>query len=162
LNKEKIVKYFDIGILIFLSLHVITSQWSVATSSIGLGGIIILAGFRLILDKNVYKPGNNFLYLFGAVIFAYIIASIFSIDPASSFSNSRRVLLFAGFFVTIIFLKDLKDLKIILIVLFLFTAFISVLELVKYYIDFSAHSEVPFYEQRIQYYGCLLYTSRCV
>ncbi len=153
MKKEKITKILDILILVFLSLHVITSQWSVASSSIGLGGMIILAVIRLALGNNSYKPEKKLMYVFGAVIFAYILASIFSVDTASSFSNSRRIFLFAGFFVTIIFIRDLKDLKIILTVLFLFTAFISIIELVKYYIDFSIHSEVPFYEQRLQYYG---------
>lgn len=153
MNKEKTINILDVSIIVFLSLHVITSQWSVASSSIGLGGMIILAVLRLVLNKNVYKPEKTLLFLFGALILAYIFASVFSIDPANSFSNSRRVFLFSGFFVTIIFIRDLKDLKIILMILFLFTAFISIIELVKYYLDYSAQTDVPFYEQRIQYYG---------
>jgi O-antigen ligase len=152
-NKEKAVKFLDISVLVFLSIHVITSQWSVASSSIGLGGMIILAASRIFLNRDVYRPEKKLIYFFGALIFAYLLASVFSIDPASSFSNSRRIFLFAGFFIIIIFIRDLDDLKNILIVLFLFTTFISVLELVKYYIDYSVHSNVPFYEQRIQYYG---------
>jgi O-antigen ligase len=152
-NKERAVKILDISTLVFLSLHVITSQWSVASSSIGLGGMIILAAARIIISRDVFNPEKKLFYFFGALILAYLLASIFSIDPANSFSNSRRVFLFAGFVVTIIFIRDLEDLKTILTVLFLFTAFISCLELVKYYIDYSVHSNVPFYEQRIQYYG---------
>lgn len=153
MNKEKAVKILDISILVFLSLHVITSQWSVASSSIGLGGMIILAASRIFLSKDVFKLEKKLFYFFGALILAYLLASVFSIDPISSFSNSRRVFLFTGFFVTIIFIKDLDDLKTILTVLFFFTAFISCLELIKYYMEYSVHSNVPFYEQRIQYYG---------
>jgi putative inorganic carbon (hco3(-)) transporter len=152
-DRKKIIKYLNAGILIFLSLHVITSQWSVASSSIGLGGLIILASVRIIVSRNVFVPEKNLLYLFGALILVYLTASVFSIDALSSFSNSRRVLLFTGFFAAVIFIKNLKELKIIITILFLFTAFISILELIKYYIDFSIHSETPFYEQRIQYFG---------
>ncbi len=153
MNKEKAVKILDISILVFLSMHVITSQWSVASSSIGLGGMIILAATRVFISRDVFKPEKKLFYFFGALILVYLLASVFSIDPASSFSNSRRIFLFAGFFVTIIFIRDLNDLKTILTIMFLFTAFISGLELAKYYIDYSVHSNVPFYEQRIQYYG---------
>jgi putative inorganic carbon (HCO3(-)) transporter len=153
LDKEKLLKYTDTAILVFLSLHVISSQWSVAASSIGLGGMIILAGFRLLIDRNIFKPGRKLFYLFGALIFVYMIASVFSIDPASSFSNSRRVFLFAGFFVTIVFISNLKQLKIILTVFFLFTAFISIIELVRYFTDYFTNHSKPIYELRIEYYG---------
>ena len=153
MNKERLVKYVDTGILIFLSLHVISSQWSVAASSIGLGGMIILVLFRLILNKDVYKPEKMMFYLFGLLVLVFMIVSVFSIDPANSFSNSRRVLLYAGFFVTIIFIKDLKQLKIILTVFFIFTAFISTIELIRYFIEFFSQNKIPIYELRIEFYG---------
>jgi putative inorganic carbon (HCO3(-)) transporter len=153
LDKEKLLKYTDSAILVFLSLHVISSQWSVAASSIGLGGMIILAGFRLFLDRNVFVPERKLFYFFAALVLVYIIASIFSIDPVSSFSNSRRVFLFAGFFVTIVFIKNLKQLKIILTVFFLFTAFISIIELIRYFIEYFTNHDKPIYELRIEYYG---------
>lgn len=153
MNKEQFIKYVDISILVFLSLHVISSQWSVAASSIGLGGMIILVLLRLILNRDVYKPGKMLFYLFGLLILVFMIASIFSIDPANSFSNSRRVLLYAGFFVTIIFIKDLKQLKIILTVFFIFTAFISTIELIRYFIEFFSQNKIPIYELRIEFYG---------
>lgn len=153
MNKAKILKLLDISIIVFLCLHVITSQWSIAASSIGLGGLIILSVIRIVLDKNIYLPERRISYLFLALIAAYIISSIFSIDPLNSFSNLRRIFLFAGFFATFMFIRTLNDMRIIITVLFLFTAFISILELVKYWIDFSSNPSSPFYEQRIQYYG---------
>ncbi len=153
MNKERFIKYLDIAILVFLSGHVILSQWSVAASSIGQGGMIILVAARLILSRDVYVPEKKLFYFFGALIFMYMLASVFSIDPANSFSNSRRVLLFTGFFVTIIFIKDLKQLKTILAVFFIFTAFISIIELIKYFIEYSGESGTPIYELRIEFYG---------
>ncbi len=153
MNKEKAVKYLDTSVLIFLCLHAASSQWSVAVSSIGLGGMIILAGTRLLLDKDVYMPDRILLFFFGALILSQILSSIFSVDPANSFYNSRRVLLFAGFFITIMFINDVKELKIILTILILFTALMSVIELVRYSMDYSNDPAHPFYEQRIQYYG---------
>ena len=153
MNKDKFVKYVDIGILVFLSLHVISSQWSVAASSIGLGGMILLVLLRLALDRNVYKPERMLFYLFGLLILVFMFSSVFSIDPANSFSNSRRVLLYSGFFVTAIFIKDLKQLKIILTVFFIFTAFISTIELIRYFIEFFGQNKTPIYELRIEFYG---------
>jgi len=153
LSKEQIVKYVDFGILVFLSLHVISSQWSVAASSIGLGGMILLVLLRLALDRNVYKPERMLFYLFGLLILVFMVSSVLSIDPANSFSNSRRVLLYSGFFVTAIFIKDLKQLKIILTVFFIFTAFISTIELIRYFIEFFGQNKIPIYELRIEFYG---------
>ena len=105
--------------------------------------MIILVLFRLILNRDVYKPEKMMFYLFGLLVLVFMIASVFSIDPANSFSNSRRVLLYAGFFVTIIFIKDLKQLKIILTVFFIFTAFISTIELIRYFIEFFSQNKIP-------------------
>lgn len=153
MSKERFIKYLDIGILVFLSGHVILSQWSIAASSIGQGGMIILAVTRLIFDKNIYMPEKKLFYLFGALVFMYLLSSIFSIDPANSFLNSKRVFLFAGFFVTIIFIKDTKQLKYIFSVLFIFTAIISIIELVRYFIEYYRERDVPIYDLRIEFYG---------
>lgn len=139
--------------MVFLAGHVILSQWSVAASSIGQGGMIILAAVRLIADKNLYMPEKKLFYLFGALILIYILASAFSIDPANSFMNSKRVFLFACFFITIIFIKNINQLKYILAVFFIFTALISIVELVRYFIEYYQERDVPIYDLRIEFYG---------
>lgn len=152
-NKTDIIKYTDLLVLIFLSIHVIGSQYSVALSSIGLGGLIILASFRLSLNRDVCKPERKLIYVFLAFILAHIIASIFSVDPLDSFYQSKRVFLFAGFFAVIIFIKDLKQLENILKVFFVFTALLSVYELIRYFIEYTYETDVPLSELRIEFYG---------
>jgi hypothetical protein len=111
LSKEKLIKYLDTGILISLGVHVITSQFLIAISSIGQGFLIGLMIIRLIADKNVYSPEKFLIFVFLFFIFCELLSSAFSITPETSFINSKRVLLFAGFFAVIIFVKDLKQLK---------------------------------------------------
>ena len=108
INRQGLTKIVHTLILVFLGIHVIGSQISVALSSFGLGGIIILSIFKIISDKNIYRPEKMLVYVFLLYIFAHIIASIFSIDPADSFIQSKRVLLFSGFFVTLMFITELK------------------------------------------------------
>lgn len=152
-NKPDIIKYTDLFILIFLSIHTIGSQYSVALSSIGLGGLIILASFRLSLDRNVFMPEKKLVYVFLLIIISQVIASIFSVDPLDSFYQSKRVFLFAGFFAVIIFIKDLKQLENILKVFFVFAALLSTYELIKYFIEYSQETGVPISELRIEFYG---------
>jgi O-antigen ligase len=152
-SKPNIIKYTDFLILIFLSFHVIGSQYSVALSSIGLGGLIILASFRLSFDRDVFKPDKKLVYVFLLLIIAQVIASIFSVDPLDSFYQSKRVFLYAGFFTVIIFVKDLKQLANILKVFFVFTALLSTYELIKYFIEYSQETDIPLSELRLEFYG---------
>lgn len=153
MKRSKVIEITNILILAFLSIHVICSQISVAISSIGLGGMIILSGFRIYLDSDIYKPEKMLIFVFLLYIFAHIIASIFSVDPADSFIQSKRVFLFSGFFVTIIFIREFKQLKIILILLLTITAIVSTYELIRYFIAFFSQSEVPIGEFRIGFFG---------
>jgi putative inorganic carbon (hco3(-)) transporter len=153
LNKSKLIKTINLSILIFLCIHVIGSQVSVAVSSFGMGGMIILSVFRIYLDKDIYKPENKLIYVFLLYIFAHITASIFSVDPLDSFIQSKRVLLFSGFFVTLIFITELKQLKNILAVFLIITALVSTYELIRYFIDFFSQNEISIGEFRIGYFG---------
>jgi putative inorganic carbon (HCO3(-)) transporter len=153
ISKANTIKITDTIIIVFLCIHVFGSQISVALSSVGLGGMIILAVFRLIMDSNVYKPEKNLIYVFLLFVFAQLTASIFSINPLDSFIHSKRVFLFSGFFITIIFIKDIKQLRIILSVFFIITALVSIYELVRYFISFEEQSKIPIGEYRIGYFG---------
>jgi O-antigen ligase len=152
-SKNRILNIIDTLILFFLALHVVTSQLNIVSSSIGLGGLIILVIFRLILNRDLYKPDKYLIYFFILLVLAYLLSSVFSIEPASSFSNSRRVLLFTGFFAAIIFIKDLRQLKIMLICLFVFSALVSIYEIVLFWNDIYDSQAPAGRLQRINYFG---------
>jgi O-antigen ligase len=130
-----------------------SSQLNIVLSSVGLGGLIILITFRLILDRNIYLPDKKLFHCFLLLILAYVLSSIFSINRVSSFSNSRRVLLFAGFFAVIIFIKDLKQLKIFLASFFIFSALVSIYEIILFFSDYYKSEHTNGYLQRIEYFG---------
>jgi O-antigen ligase len=150
--KATLIKYTDILLLFFLSIHVITSQFSVAVSSVGLGGLIILSAFRLIL-KGIEYNDRIMLLLFTSLILSNLISGILSEDPAESFSNSRRVLLFVTIFATFLFIKNSDDLKTMLTCFFLFSAVISVIEITRYFVDTRILSGTDLVEFRINYFG---------
>ncbi len=153
MSKEKLIKYLDTGILISLGVHVIASQYQIVLSSIGQGILIGLMIIRLSINRNVYTPEKFLIFVFLFFVFCELLSSAFSISPASSFVNSKRVLLFTGFFAVIIFVKDLKQLKYFLLCLFIFSALLSTYEFIRYLIEYPSHFNEPLVENRLQYFG---------
>lgn len=146
-----ILKYVEILSYIFLGLAVITSQFSIATSSIGIGGLIILITTRLILQKGIKFDYKTILFLTLAFIACQVISSVFSNDPAHSFNNIyRKISIYIVFFSAIITIDNVKNLQRFLAVFFIFTALISCIEITKFFIE---QSSKPISEFRLEYYG---------
>jgi O-antigen ligase len=152
LNKETLIKFLDIAILFFLGLHVISSQWYIALSSIGLGGLIITSTARILIGR-VYSPDKILVILFSILAFFHLLSSAFSINPAESFILSKRILLYLTFFCTIIFIRDVKDLKYLLYILLIFTFILNVYETIRYIEYRNSLSEMPLSEVRLQEFG---------
>lgn len=75
--------------LIFLA----SSFFSIAVNSISLGLVFLLWVAAMIVDPSL-RPGRTILdYAFLAYVCAELLATAFSLDPARSFMNARRVLL---------------------------------------------------------------------
>jgi len=154
LTKEKSVEYLDKGIMISLGIHVIGSQWYIALSSIGQGIMLALLIIRLILNHKVYKAESFIYIVFLLFVLSEIISSIFSVNPANSFMNTKRVLLFAGFFVTFTFIKDTKRLRYFLIVFFIFSALLSTYEIIRFYFEaYLPNKNLTLNDMRLQYFG---------
>lgn len=151
---RKVLKYTNILIFLFLGLAVISSQYSIATSSIGVGGLIILAVFRIIVFRNIYTGDKKIIYLFLLFIAAEVLSSFFAGDAKESFSNiGRRISLYIVFFSVIFFIESENQIKKFLLVFFVFSALISVIEIVKFIIDYSPAAVTPLAEYRLQYFG---------
>jgi len=156
---QKLNKITDILIYIFLGLAVFTSQFSIATSSIGIGGLIILTILKLLISKKAgnieaFNVDKNIIYLFAAFIIIQVISSAVCGNPNESFDHIyRKISLYIIFFVTCLFIGNIKDLKLILIIFISFTALISVVEITRFSIDYLPNPLKPLSEYRLEYYG---------
>jgi len=131
-----------------------TSQFSIATSSIGIGGLILLTVFKLIISNHKLEIDRNLLYLFGGFILVQVISSAVCGNPADSFDHIyRKISLYIIFFVSILFIKNTTHLKRLLIVLIAFTAFISTVEIIRFALEYIPNPTKPLSEYRLEYYG---------
>lgn len=136
-----------------MGLAVITSQFSIATSSIGIGGLIILLFIKLFTDISSLSLDKTLLYLFGAFILAQVLSSFFAGNPAESFDHIyRKISIYIVFFAAILFLNTRQKLTNFLIVLIAFTALISCIEIVRFVFD-ASRQELPLSEYRLSFYG---------
>lgn len=131
-----------------------TSQFSIATSSIGIGGLILLTVFKLIISNHKLEIDRNLLFLFGAFIIVQVISSAVCGNPADSFDHIyRKISLYIIFFVSILFIKNTTHLKRLLVILIAFTALISTIELVRFTLDYLPNPTTTITEYRLEYYG---------
>lgn len=152
LTKQDITKYVNALFFLSLGLAVITSQYSIASSSVGIGGLIIITAFRLITERNIYKVDKGIIYLFLIYILVQVISSVFCSSPAESFNNIyRRISIYIVFFAVIFFIKDERRLQKFLAVFFIFTALVSTVEIIRYFMEYN--SELPIFARRLEYYG---------
>lgn len=150
-----VIKYIEILSYVFLGLGVITSQLNIVSSSVGVGGLIILTIARIITDKSLRFEDKRLIWFAVLFIAAQVLSSVFSGDPAHSFNNIyRKISLYIVFFSAIITITNEKDLQRFLAVFFIFTAVISTVEIAQYVTDFKTLSEgKPLSEVRLEYYG---------
>ncbi|MCC6865414.1 MAG: O-antigen ligase family protein [Ignavibacteria bacterium] len=135
-------------------MAVFSSQFSIATSSIGIGGLIILTVFKLFISNKNYVLQKNLIYFFGAFIIIQIISSLVCGNPAESFDNIfRRISIYIIFFASILFIKSSADLKKLLILYICFTALISTVEIIRFSLEYIPHPTKPISEYRLEYYG---------
>lgn len=145
------VKYIDILLYLFLGLAVITSQFSIATSSIGVGGLVILTALKIVLDKSIKFDYMPAVYLAGGFVLIQIIAALFSADKSHAFDQLyRKTPIFITFFSAIIIFNDTKSLQRFLAAFFIFTALISCIEIILFYINYQPQQ---LSEYRLDFFG---------
>ncbi|MBZ0203322.1 MAG: O-antigen ligase family protein [Ignavibacteria bacterium] len=153
-SKDKAIKYTDSLMLIFLGVAVITSQLSIAASSFGIGGLIILTSFRLVLSRTDLHIDRTLLILFGLFITAQIISSLYSSTPMESLDNIyRKISIYIIFFAAILFIKSEGELKLFIKIFIIFTAIVSSLELSLFAFDIKTILNRPLSEFRLGYFG---------
>lgn len=150
----KTERYIDVLIYIFLGLAVISSQYSIATSSIGVGGLIILTTLKIIFYKQKISIDKNILIIFGIFILIQITSSILSEKPHESFMHIfRRISIYIVFFSSILFFDLKKNIKYFLIIFILFTALISTIEIIRFLNEYISNNNIKISEYRLQFYG---------
>lgn len=146
-------KYLKILLYVFLGFAVIGSQFSIAVSSVGVGGLIILIPVWCIVNKNVYYGGKYLMLLFLLLILSQGISSAFSADPSYSFTNIlKKISIYIVFFAAIITTEDTKNLQKFLAVFFAVTAIVSIIETTRFIIDYNSITK-PLAAFRLEYYG---------
>lgn len=150
-NKPPAVQYTDILLYIFMGLAVITSQLSIASSSIGVGGLVILTAVKLIFDKSIKFDFKSILYLAIMFVVVQIISALFSADKAHAFDQLyRKTPIYIVYFSAILLFNDTKNLQKFLAVFFIFTAIVSCVEITRFFIDYNSQTLSEF---RLQYFG---------
>lgn len=135
-------------------MAVFTSQFSIATSSIGIGGLIILTAFKLLVSDEKLQIDRNLLYLFAAFILVQVISSAVCGNPGDSFDHIyRKISLYIIFISSILFIKNTTHLKRMLIVFLAFTALISTIEIIRFTLEYLPNPTKPLAEYRLEYYG---------
>jgi len=153
-GKQNINKYTDVLIYLFLGLAVFTSQFSIATSSIGIGGLLILTVFKFFISENKPVIDKTLLYLFAAFILVQVISSAVCGNPADSFDHIyRKISIYIVFFAAIFFIKDINALRKLIIIFLIFSALISTIEIIRFTIDYLQSPPKSLTEFRLQYFG---------
>lgn len=135
-------------------MAVFTSQFSIATSSIGIGGLIILTAFKLFVSNEKLQIDRNLLYLFAAFILVQVISSAVCGNPSDSFDHIyRKISIYIIFIASILFIKNTTHLKRMLIIFLIFTALISTIEIVRFALEYLPNPTKPLAEYRLEYYG---------
>ncbi len=92
-------------------LFLASSYFSIAVNSIALGLMFLLWAWAALGDPAL-RPSRTMLdYAFLAYVIAELLAGAFSLDPAHSFVNARRVLLIGIVYALASTLQDVRDRK---------------------------------------------------
>lgn len=153
-GKEKTINFTDKLIPVFLGIAVITSQLSIAASSFGIGGLIILVAFRLILRHDDLQIERSMVILFGLFIAAQVISSLFSSAQAESFENVyKRISVYIVFFAAVLFIISKEQLRLFIRIFIVFTAIVSLTELSLFAAEIDKIFSRPLSEYRLGYFG---------
>lgn len=106
---------------------------------------------RMTFSDSGLRLFNIFVLLY---ILAEILSRLFAVYPEEAFTNFKRVLLFAVFYVSVSKIRTPELMTKLLAALIVFMSLISLAEIGKYAIDFSSQiAKMPFSEIRIDYFN---------
>jgi O-antigen ligase len=130
-NTDAVAQYTFLRQLLFFltALLVVGVTFSIAVSSIAMGTAIILWWFFLIITKGKVFTRTPLDYFFLFYAIAELLATIFSVDPASSVVNMKRLFLISIVYLVMISIDDEKKIKSMLVYLLGIGALLSVLEI---------------------------------
>jgi O-antigen ligase len=144
-------KYLKPALLFSLGLSVISSQWSVAASSIGIGMLVIMLIVKYVIEKKI-DIDRAVMWLFFLFIVSQVISSLLSPDYLTSFSHLfRRIPQYAVFIGSVLIIRDGCTTKRFLAVFFLFSGLICLIEIIKFIGDYTPYLQLS--EYRLQYFG---------
>jgi len=140
--------------MVFIGISFITSQLSIAMSSIGIVGLILLFAVRLFIEKKFTFSEKTLLCLLLIFFIWQVITSIISNDPAMALTGSvKKLSLCFVILCSVYCINNKKQLGTLLFILFFFTALVSVYESIRYLIDFENQTASDLADFRLAYFG---------
>jgi len=113
----------------FLAITVASVSFSVAVSSIAMGTAIVLWAYYLVVSKGHAFPHTPLDLFFLFYLVAEILSTVFSVEPAASFVNMKRLFLISILYLALLSLDTELKLKGILSLLIGVAALLSVMEI---------------------------------
>jgi len=150
----KLKENLDKLIIFFIGISVISSQISIAMSSIGVVGLIVLFIFKLIIEENFSFQEKTLLYLLIFFSVWQIITSFISNDPQMAITGSlKKMSLYFVIICSIYMINNRKQILRLLVILFIFTSLLSLFESIWYLYDFYNQTSIDLAEFRLSYFG---------
>lgn len=106
-----------VWISLFTAVCVLAVTFSVAVSSVAMAVGFALVGWKVLKGGRSAVPVSGLELAFGLFIVAEILASVFSVDPADSFYNMRRVLLIGVVYLVLSSVRSENQVRAFLLVL---------------------------------------------
>jgi putative inorganic carbon (hco3(-)) transporter len=137
-NREKLLRYIDLSIIILFSLQLSSLNFSIALSSVSFVLWLIIWLYKIIFVSGInvnpeLKENIKFvLIFFGLFILFDFISRMVGGFRASSVEGLRRHLLFAVFLFTVFGITSRERLLKVITTIFIVTSLISVYELIIY------------------------------
>jgi len=135
-SRRTVEKILDRAIFYSLLFVVVGTAFSIAVHSIAFGATLVFWAVKMLITKQWGPRRTPFDYFFLAYIVAEILSTLFSLHPAESFMNMKRLLLIAIVYVSAASLDEERKITCILGTLFTVTALLSLFEI---FVLFATH-----------------------
>jgi putative inorganic carbon (hco3(-)) transporter len=133
-SRENINEIIRKGIIIFLSIEVISLSISIAISSMAFVLAVILWVTKLLIDKKWIRTSLDYAFLL--YVLAEIISMIFALEQMQAIQNMKRLFIFLVFYMSFHSFRNRREIRMFFIVFFSFVSVLSILEIVlKYILD---------------------------
>ena len=135
MNSINIKNKFPTILFFLMCGQLLTMSISIAAQSILFGASILLVIIWSVMEKRWIFPRTPLDYFFLAYIFIELLTSATAVYPAEALNHSRRLLLIIFVYLIILSFTTQKRIILLLIVLNSVTSFLSIIEIIFYFVE---------------------------